>query len=46
MHQKHGVFNEVQKACCIRGYHAAVGELVMCKRELRNPVGTVTKESY
>ena len=30
----------VQTVCCIRGYHAAVGELLARERELKNAVGT------
>ena len=31
--------NKYEKlACCVSGYHAAVGELLMCKRELNNAV--------
>ena len=34
--RKHGVWT----ACYVRGYHAAVGKLLTCKREPRNSVGT------
>ena len=27
-------------ACCVGGYHSAVGELIACKREPNNAVGT------
>ena len=30
----------VQTACCICGYHGAVGELHTCEREVKNAVGT------
>ena len=32
--------NGVQTACCVRGYHEAVGELHTCEREVANTVGT------
>jgi len=28
----------VRTVCCIHGYHAAVGELLACKREWKNTV--------
>ena len=32
--------NEYEElACCVSGYHAAVGELLTCKREPNNAVG-------
>ena len=37
-HAKEYEYEEL--ACCVRGYHAAVGELLACKREPNNAVGT------
>ena len=34
--RKHGV----QTACCVCGYHTAIGKLLVCEKELRNAVGT------
>ena len=30
----------VQTACCVCGYHKAVGKLLVCERGPKNPVGT------
>ena len=34
------VYGYEELACYFRGYHAAVGELLACKREPNNVVGT------
>ena len=33
-------------ACCIRGYHAAVGKLLVCEKELKNVAGGYCVTSF